>query len=156
MPLFHIHGLIAGLLAPLASGGSVALAPDFDAFRFFDWLGELRPSWYTAVPTMHQLILDRAARHPETVAAANLRFARSSSSSLPPSVLEAIEATFRAPMVEAYGMTEASHQMVVPAAAARGPQAWLGRARDRRRRHDPGRRGQRARARRHRRGGDPR
>ena len=111
MPLFHIHGLVAGLLAPLAAGGAIACPPDFNAFRFFDWLEELRPSWYTAVPTMHQLILGRAERHAEIVADSHLRFVRSSSAPLPPVVLERIEATFGAPMVEAYGMTEASHQM---------------------------------------------
>ena len=111
MPLFHIHGLLAGLLAPLAAGGAISCPPDFNAFRFFDWLEELRPTWYTAVPTMHQLILGRAERHAEVVAASQLRFVRSSSAPLPAVVLERIEATFGAPMVEAYGMTEASHQM---------------------------------------------
>ena len=111
MPLFHIHGLVAGLLAPLAAGGAVACPGDFNAFRFFDWLDAFRPSWYTAVPTMHQLILARAARHADALARARLRFVRSSSAPLPPVVLERIEAAFRAPMIEAYGMTEASHQM---------------------------------------------
>ena len=111
MPLFHIHGIVAGLLAPLAAGGAVACPGDFSAFRFFDWLDEYRPTWYTAVPTMHQLILARAHRHAGTIARARLRFVRSSSAPLPPVVLERVEAAFRAPMIEAYGMTEASHQM---------------------------------------------
>ncbi len=111
MPLFHIHGLVAGLLAPLAAGGAIACPPDFNAFRFFDWLEALQPTWYTAVPTMHQLILGRAERHSDVIAASQLRFVRSSSAPLPPVVLERIEATFGVPMVEAYGMTEASHQM---------------------------------------------
>ena len=111
MPLFHIHGLIAGLLAPLRAGGAVACPGDFNAFRFFDWLEAFEPTWYTAVPTMHQLILSRATRHTETLARANLRFVRSSSAPLPSVVLERIEETFGAPMIEAYGMTEATHQM---------------------------------------------
>ena len=111
MPLFHIHGLIAGLLAPLSAGGAVACPGDFNAFRFFEWIEAFEPTWYTAVPTMHQLILSRAPRHPETLARANLRFVRSSSAPLPPVVLERIEETFGAPMIEAYGMTEATHQM---------------------------------------------
>ena len=111
MPLFHIHGLIAGLLAPLSAGGAIACPGDFNAFRFFEWLDAFQPTWYTAVPTMHQLVLTRAARHAETLARANLRFVRSSSAPLPPVVLERIEQTFGAPMIEAYGMTEASHQM---------------------------------------------
>ena len=111
MPLFHIHGLIAGLLAPLSAGGAIACPGDFNAFRFFEWLDAFEPTWYTAVPTMHQLVLARAPRHADTLARAKLRFVRSSSAPLPPIVLERIEETFAAPMIEAYGMTEASHQM---------------------------------------------
>ncbi|TIU06516.1 MAG: AMP-dependent synthetase, partial [Mesorhizobium sp.] len=70
MPLFHIHGLIAAVLSSLASGGSVFCTPGFNALRFFHWLGEARPSWYTAVPTMHQAILPRAARNADQLAAA--------------------------------------------------------------------------------------
>ena len=111
MPLFHIHGLMAGLLAPLEAGSLVFCTPGFNALRFFSWMSEARPTWYTAVPTMHQLILARAAGHRDVIAANPLRFVRSSSSSMPPQVIEAIEATFAAPLIEAYGMTEASHQM---------------------------------------------
>lgn len=111
MPLFHIHGLVAALLASLWAGGSVACAPGFVAPSFFDWLGECRPSWYTAVPTMHQAILGRAADAGGARPHAPLRFVRSSSSSLPPTVAEALERVFSAPAVEAYGMTEAAHQM---------------------------------------------
>jgi len=111
MPLFHIHGLIAGLLAPLSRGGSVFCTPGFNALKFFAWLEEARPSWYTGVPTMHQAILTRAPHNRETIARHPLRFIRSSSSSLPPQVIAELEATFHAPVIEAYGMTEASHQM---------------------------------------------
>ncbi|MDP6605994.1 MAG: acyl--CoA ligase [Dehalococcoidia bacterium] len=113
MPLFHIHGLMAAVLGSLAAGASVCCTPGFDAFRFFDWFAEWRPSWYTAVPTMHQLILQRASRHGDAIEANRLRFLRSSSASLPPSVMAELEETFGSPMVEAYGMTEASHQMAV-------------------------------------------
>jgi acyl-CoA synthetase (AMP-forming)/AMP-acid ligase II len=111
MPLFHIHGLIAAVLASLAAGGSTFCTPGFNALRFFAWLGEARPTWYTAVPTMHQAILARAARNPEAVAAAKLRFIRSSSASLPPQVMAELEALFSCPVIESYGMTEAAHQM---------------------------------------------
>jgi acyl-CoA synthetase (AMP-forming)/AMP-acid ligase II len=111
MPLFHIHGLMAGVLAPLSAGGEVSCTEGFNGLRFFQWLAEVRPSWYTAVPTMHQAILDRARRNEAIVADSHLRFIRSSSSSLPPQVLRALEAVFRAPVIEAYGMTEAAHQM---------------------------------------------
>ncbi|MGH8501418.1 MAG: acyl--CoA ligase [Gammaproteobacteria bacterium] len=111
MPLFHIHGLIAALLAPLAAGGSVFCTPGFNALKFFDWFEQAQPTWYTAVPTMHQAILARARRHRAQIAAAPLRFIRSSSASLPARVLRELEATFRAPVIESYGMTEAAHQM---------------------------------------------
>lgn len=111
MPLFHIHGLMAAILASLSTGASVVCTPGFNALKFFAWLQDARPTWYTAVPTMHQAILARAPRSREIVEAAELRFIRSSSSSLPPQVMKALEETFGAPVIEAYAMTEASHQM---------------------------------------------
>ena len=111
MPLFHIHGLIAAVLAPLAAGGSVFCTPGFNALKFFGWMQEARPTWYTAVPTMHQAILGRARNNADVIAANPLRFVRSSSSSLPPQVLAELEAAFSTTVVEAYGMTEAAHQM---------------------------------------------
>ena len=111
MPLFHIHGLMAGLLAPLAAGGRVFCTPGFNALKFFAWMEEAKPTWYTAVPTMHQSIVTRAARNREIIAANPLRFVRSSSSSMPPQVIHELEEVFKAPVIESYGMTEASHQM---------------------------------------------
>jgi acyl-CoA synthetase (AMP-forming)/AMP-acid ligase II len=111
MPLFHIHGLIAGVLAPLSAGSAVFCTPGFNALRFFAWMQEARPTWYTAVPTMHQTILARAAGNAAVIEANPLRFIRSSSASLPPKVLGELEAVFGAPVIESYGMTEAAHQM---------------------------------------------
>ncbi|MGE0058175.1 MAG: acyl--CoA ligase [Dehalococcoidia bacterium] len=111
MPLFHIHGLIAALLSSLSAGASVVCTPGFDAFRFFTWIDETKPTWYTAVPTMHQLVLSRASRQSDVIARNQLRFIRSSSAALPPTVMADLEKTFNAPVLEAYGMTEASHQM---------------------------------------------
>jgi acyl-CoA synthetase (AMP-forming)/AMP-acid ligase II len=111
MPLFHIHGLIAATLSSIAAGASVVCTPGFNALKFFGWFEEANPTWYTAVPTMHQAILTRADRNMEIIRRGRLRFIRSSSSSLPPQVMEALERAFRVPVVEAYGMTEASHQM---------------------------------------------
>ena len=111
MPLFHIHGLLAGLLAPLSAGGSVVATGGFDAFRFFGQLESLRPTYYTAVPTMHQMVLARSARHAREARSAGLRFVRSSSASLPGPVLEELRDLFDVPVIESYGMTEATHQM---------------------------------------------
>jgi acyl-CoA synthetase (AMP-forming)/AMP-acid ligase II len=111
MPLFHIHGLIGAVLSSLAAGGSVFCAPGFNALKVFGWLDEAAPSWYSAVPTMHQAILARAERNREVIARRKLRFVRSSSASLPPPVMAELEQTFGCPVIESYGMTEASHQM---------------------------------------------
>ncbi|HKQ96105.1 MAG TPA: AMP-binding protein, partial [Aestuariivirgaceae bacterium] len=111
MPLFHIHGLVAAILSSVAAGGSVFCTPGFNALKFFGWLEEAHPTWYTAVPTMHQAILSRAERNVETIARHPLRFIRSSSASLPPTVLGALEERFGCPVIEAYSMTEAAHQM---------------------------------------------
>jgi len=111
MPLFHIHGLVGALLSSLAAGGSVVCTPGFSAPQFFPWLEEFRPTWYTAVPTMHQTIVAQAQANRGIVEHRPLRFIRSSSAALPPVVLTQLEATFHAPVIESYGMTEAAHQM---------------------------------------------
>ncbi len=111
MPLFHIHGLMASVLASLRAGASVVCAPGFDALRFFGWLRDERPTWYSAVPTMHQAILGRAKRNADIANASGLRFIRSSSAALPTQVMANLESVFDAPVIEAYAMTEAAHQM---------------------------------------------
>ena len=111
MPLFHIHGLMAPVLASLTAGAEVVCTPGFDALRFFAWLDETKPTWYSAVPTMHQAILARAQRNRDVVQANRLRFIRSASAALPPAVMAELEQRFDAPVIEAYAMTEAAHQM---------------------------------------------
>jgi amino acid adenylation domain-containing protein len=111
MPLFHIHGLMAAIMASITAGAEVICSSGFNRDRFFGWLHQCRPSWYTAVPTMHMSILDAAAQHREAIKSAPLRFLRSSSASLPPQVMLQLEDVFNAPVIEAYGMTEAAHQM---------------------------------------------
>lgn len=111
MPLFHIHGLMAALLSSMVAGGSVVCTPGFDAPRFFTWLREGQPTWYTAVPTMHQAILARSTIEAERNQQVALRFVRSSSSPLPSTIMTDLEQTFNVPVIEAYGMTEAAHQM---------------------------------------------
>jgi oxalate---CoA ligase len=111
MPLFHIHGLVAALLASLHAGAGVVCTPGFLAPNFFDWMREFRPSWYTAVPTIHNSVLTRAEAASDVLESHRLRFIRSSSAALPAVTLNGLENTFRAPVIEAYGMTEAAHQM---------------------------------------------
>ncbi len=111
MPLFHIHGLVAAILASLQSGGSVFCTPGFNALKFFGWMTEAQPTWYTAVPTMHQAILGRAERNRDIIGTNPLRFIRSSSASLPVPVFQDMERVFGCPVIEAYSMTENAHQM---------------------------------------------
>jgi len=111
MPLFHIHGLVGALLSSLSAGACVACTPGFEGARFFEWLEAFRPSWYTAVPTIHQSILAAAEGRGENLARSPLRFIRSSSAALPKRVMEELEGAFGVPVIESYGMTEAAHQM---------------------------------------------
>ncbi|MFI5047341.1 MAG: AMP-binding protein [Acidimicrobiia bacterium] len=114
MPLFHVHGLVAALVASITAGASVVCTPGFGARDVPGWIDELRPTWYTAVPTVHHAMLDvfgdQRGRRGSAPGAA-FRFVRSSSAALPLRVMEGLERTFGAPVVEAYGMTEAAHQI---------------------------------------------
>jgi acyl-CoA synthetase (AMP-forming)/AMP-acid ligase II len=111
MPLFHVHGLVASTLATLASGGTVVVAPRFDALSFWATVREQRVTWYSAVPTIHQILVSRIKRGVRPSGAEQLRFIRSCSASLPASMMIDMENKFGVPVVEAYGMTEAAHQM---------------------------------------------
>ncbi|KAF2100661.1 acetyl-CoA synthetase-like protein [Rhizodiscina lignyota] len=107
MPLFHVHGLLAGFLAPLASGGSVIVPTRFSASEFWNDFITYKANWYTAVPTIHQILLKNPIPNPKP----EIRFIRSCSSPLSPKIFDDLEATFGAPVLEAYAMTEAAHQM---------------------------------------------
>ncbi|KAJ3689311.1 hypothetical protein LUZ61_018475 [Rhynchospora tenuis] len=113
LPLFHVHGLLAGLLSSLSAGGSVTLPAQgrFSASTFWADMRASNATWYTAVPTVHQILLDRHTSKPEQEGYPELRFIRSCSASLAPAILERLESSFNAPVLEAYAMTEASHLM---------------------------------------------
>lgn len=110
MPLFHIHGLVASTLSTFASGGTVVVPPRFSAGAFWPHVAAYKPTWYSAVPTIHQVLLARAdADHAPRNS--SLRFIRSSSAALAPATMQGLEDRFGCPVIEAYGMTEAAHQM---------------------------------------------
>ena len=111
MPLFHIHGIVASLLAPLLAGGSVICCRSNAPVTLLHLLGSLQPTWLSAVPTLLQGLLAELDRSGQQPPAHRLRLLRSSSSPLPPAVLERLEAVFQVPVLEAYGMTEAAHQI---------------------------------------------
>jgi acyl-CoA synthetase (AMP-forming)/AMP-acid ligase II len=112
MPLFHVHGLVASTLATLSTGGTIVVPNKFNPLSFWRTAKEHGATWYSAVPTIHQLLLARADKAAGPPAGAErLRFIRSCSASLAPQVMHDLEAAFGAPVLEAYGMTEAAHQM---------------------------------------------
>ncbi|MGE2814949.1 FadD7 family fatty acid--CoA ligase [Mycobacterium heidelbergense] len=113
MPLYHGHGLLAALLSTLASGGTVVLPARgrFSAHTFWDDIDAVRATWYTAVPTIHQILLERAATERSGNKRVALRFIRSCSAPLTPETARALQAEFSAPVVCAFGMTEATHQV---------------------------------------------
>ncbi|KAG7127415.1 putative peroxisomal-coenzyme A synthetase like protein [Verticillium longisporum] len=107
MPLFHVHGLLCGLLAPFLSGGSMIVPTKFSAGEFWQDFAAHKANWYTAVPTIHQILLKNPTPNPLPA----IRFIRSCSSPLSPTVFHNLEKTYKAPVLEAYAMTEAAHQM---------------------------------------------
>ena len=113
MPLFHVHGLVASVLSTFGSGGTVVLPPRFNALGFWPVVQEHNVSWFSAVPTMHQALVARARRRDDGDAGTTgrLRFIRSCSASLAPATMLEMEEQFGVPVLEAYGMTEAAHQM---------------------------------------------
>lgn len=107
MPLFHGHGLIAGVMASMMAGASVVCTPAFGGSKFFWWMDEFRPTWYTAVPTIHKAVLAEAPRHREIIARTPLRFIRSASAPLPLPLMAELEEVFGVPVTESYGLSEA-------------------------------------------------
>ena len=111
MPLFHIHGLVAVLLTSILFNIKLVCTTGFNALIFFKLLQQFKPTWYSGVPTMHQAILQRSKNNKEIIKNTPLRFIRSSSAAMPKPVLLELEKVFNCPVIEAYGMTEASHQI---------------------------------------------
>jgi acyl-CoA synthetase (AMP-forming)/AMP-acid ligase II len=110
MPLFHVHGLVASTLSTLLSGGTVVVPNKFNPLSFWRTVRDTGATWYSAVPTIHNLLLSRAGND-RPAGAEGLRFIRSCSASLPAEMMAQMERVFGVPVLEAYGMTEASHQM---------------------------------------------
>lgn len=124
MPLFHVHGLVASTLATLFSGGTVVVPPKFNPLSFWSTVREHQATWYSAVPTIHQVLLSRTKAGARPEGAEHLRFVRSCSAALAPQTMADFEERFGVPLLEAYGMTEAAHQMasnpLPPAVRKRG------------------------------------
>jgi len=113
MPLFHVSGLVGTLLTSLASGASVVCTPGFYSPRFFEWCQEFAPTWYFGSPTMHQSLLARVLENPSVLLNLKLCFIRSASAPMSAALQAEMERTFKVPVLQAYGMTEASQQISV-------------------------------------------
>lgn len=111
LPMFHVHSAMASVLVPLLHGASVACPGLYNAPAFLGWLTEFEPTYYSAVPTVHQSIVDRLETHPEELRTNNLRFVRSTSGALAPKSRKRLEAKLGVPVVEGYAMTEATSQV---------------------------------------------
>ena len=122
MPMYHITGFISPVLSTLSAGGSVICTSGFSTDKFFDWLKTLRPTWYSAVPAIHQAIIEKAEELSFDSIRTSLRFVRSTSSSLPKSLFEKLSAVFNCPVIQTYGLTEA-----LPIASTPFPQ-YVGKA----------------------------
>lgn len=112
-PLFHVHGLVVSLLSSLAAGGSVVCSRGFSPQSFYESLERFAPTWYTAVPTVHQSILAHARMNPPSGKFHSLRFVRSSSAVLDSQVADELERLYQVPVLAGYGMTEATGQITV-------------------------------------------
>jgi acyl-CoA synthetase (AMP-forming)/AMP-acid ligase II len=121
MPLFHVHGLVGGLLAPLAAGGGVVIDAQFDAGTFWENMAKHEITWYTAIPAIHHRVLNSV---PPTGTVPRLRFVRSCSAKLAPSLAKELTRTFQGVVVSAYGMTEASHQITSTTISQASTQEW--------------------------------
>jgi oxalate---CoA ligase len=108
MPLFHIHGLVGSALSTLISGGTVVVPRGLRVSDFHEQVDAYSVTWFSAVPTVISRLIDATQ---DGRRCATLRFARTSSSPLPATVISAFEERFEVPLIESYGMTEASHQM---------------------------------------------
>jgi len=131
MPLFHVHGLVASTLATLSTGGTVVVPPKFNPLSFWSTVRDHRATWYSAVPTIHQVLLSRTKAGTRPSGAEQLRFIRSCSAALAPQTMSDIEERFGVPILEAYGMTEAAHQMAsnpLPPAARKAGSVGCGTA----------------------------
>lgn len=110
-PLYYVGGLLGSLMGTIATGGSVVCTPGFQPERFFDWVRAFRPSWYTSVPAIHRKVLELAREQQAAARSSGFRLIRSSASALPAPVIKGLEDLFGVPVIEAYGMTEAPHQI---------------------------------------------
>jgi acyl-CoA synthetase (AMP-forming)/AMP-acid ligase II/thioesterase domain-containing protein len=107
-PLYYSHGLKVTVFTPLLTGGTVAFPTDSSQLDFGQWFGALKPTWYSAGPTLHRLIFDKAESIPDANSRHSLRFVLSGGAPLPRNILEGLQRTLDVSVVEHYGSSEAA------------------------------------------------
>ena len=105
-PVFYAHGLHVMIFTPLLSGGSIAFPTDASKFDDAEWFDALRPTWYSASPTVHRLVFDQTKLRADAKARHSLRFILSGGAPLPRDILEGLQQTLGVPVVEHYGSSE--------------------------------------------------
>ena len=110
LPLFHVNALVVTLLAPLFKGQRVVWAGplgyrDTKLFpSFWKVVERYRISFMSGVPTIYAVLAD----HPVDADISSLRFALVGASPLPKAVRERFESATGVPLLEGYGLTEAT------------------------------------------------
>jgi oxalate---CoA ligase len=105
-PIHYSHGLKFTTFTPLITGGSIAFPLDSSRLNFAEWFSELRPTWYSAGPTLHRYVFDKAKRIPEARTIHNLRFAVSAGAPLPEDVCVGLHRALGVHVLQQYGTAE--------------------------------------------------
>jgi len=106
LPLYHINGEVVTVMAPLVSGGSVVMPHRFSTSNFWELLSGYGCTWFSVVPTIISYLYRATEIEGRGLNLERLRFGRSASSPLPPSLHKAFEEKFRLPIIETMGLTE--------------------------------------------------
>lgn len=106
LPLFHVNGIVVSILTPLRAGASVVIAERFNPTTFFDVLERERPTFFSAVPTIYSML----AALPDDVRpdTSSVRFAVCGAAPASADLLARFEGRYGFPLVEGYGLSEAT------------------------------------------------
>ncbi len=105
-PISYAHGLEVTVFVPLLTGGSIAFPENTSKFDYSEWFCDLKPTWYSASPTLHHLVLDGVAALGTARDPHFLRFILSGGAALPRQVMEQLHLLLDVPVLEHYGSSE--------------------------------------------------
>ncbi|MGD0907207.1 MAG: amino acid adenylation domain-containing protein [Candidatus Acidiferrales bacterium] len=108
LPLYHINAEVVTLIPALLSGGSIAVPHQFRVSHFWNWLDEYQCTWSAIVPTIVAQLLDRDEPRFDCREAAfkRIRFLRTSSAPISPSLHREFMKKFHLPLIQAMGSSE--------------------------------------------------